>query len=214
MSEYPSPFVSWCRQALPRPLVLSTLPSCGRLLKAKRAAGIAIRTNNKRIGNGRQMFHSDFNQTVLDYHHGAGIERDGCAPRTWPWTVLAFLSAPGWLFVVLHNGQVVKLWVPQGGAVLFRGDVLHAGAAYEEWHLRAHWYFMPRESAFRSAQEDPEVWRLNADGNLALHCVDPWKEWAGVEDHTRDPVSACLFSPRLLTIDALTAPAMHPYLHY
>ena len=89
------------------------------------------------------MFHSDFNQTVLDYHHGAGIERDGCAPRTWPWTVLAFLSAPWWLFVVLHNGQVVKLWVPQGGAVLFRGDVLHAGAAYEEWHLRAHCTLCP-----------------------------------------------------------------------
>ena len=162
------------------------------------------------------MFHNDFNQAVLDLHHCAGIERDGRAMRTWPWTVLTFVSAPGWLFVVLYNKQVVKLFVPQGGAVLFRGDVLHAGAAYEEWHLRAHWYLLPQESAFMEAQRDPECWRRDGKGKLVLHCVDPWKEWGGlsVEDPARDPASACSFSPRLLTLDALTAPAMHPYLHY
>ena len=51
--------------------------------------------------------------------------------------------------------------------MLFRGDVLHAGAAYEEWHLRAHWYLLPQESAFMEAQRDPECWRREGRRGLA-----------------------------------------------
>ena len=38
----------------------------------------------------------------------------------------------------IANGQLVKLHAPHGCAVLFRGDVLHAGRAYPDGHTRAH----------------------------------------------------------------------------
>jgi hypothetical protein len=51
------------------------------------------------------------------------------------------------VYVSLANGQLVKLHAPHGCAVLFRGDVLHAGGAYPDGHTRAHWYPTPARSA-------------------------------------------------------------------
>ena len=84
------------------------------------------------------------------------------------------LSGAGHVYVSLANGQLVKLHVPHGCAVLFRGDVLHAGGAYPDRHVRAHWYLTPARSAHAQTAAD---WRTNNEGEVALFEEDPLGEW-------------------------------------
>lgn len=154
------------------------------------------------------MFHHDFAQEVIRLHQGANS-----GVRTWPWTLLTFLSNHGWLYVVLVDGRVVKLHVPHGGAVLFRGDVLHGGAAYDEWHLRAHWYLVPKVSDYQGVMQDVQQWRVNADNEVALHTTDPWGEWSA-KDPSKEPDPMCIFTPCLLSMEELLSENMGLYLSY
>ena len=79
--------------------------------------------------------------------------------------MLVMLSGAGIVYVCLANGRLVRLHVPHGCGVLFRGDVLHAGGAYPGGHTRAHWYLTPARSAHAQTAAD---WRSNGDGQVAL----------------------------------------------
>ena len=131
----------------PEPLPC-TCAHCGRFLGVKVVPGIVLESDPPKAkgakGQWRQMFHKDFNNAIA-LHRGAQTElREEKA--TYPWTLLAFLSGPGFVYFILNSGKVVKLALPQGAGVIFRGDVHHAGAAYDAWNLRAHWYLIPETS--------------------------------------------------------------------
>jgi hypothetical protein len=145
----------------------------------------------------RQIFHRDFNPQVFKWHRGAQVELK--MPPTFPWTLLLMLSGPGFVYISLTSGRLVKISVPQGCAVLFRGDVLHAGAAYQERHVRAHWYLTPCSSPFNGI-ESLETWRENPVTQVvALHDCDPTEEW--------DPHTTALCEP--VGVIHLTAPYIH-----
>ena len=97
--------------------------------------------------------------------------------------------------------------------MVFRGDVLHGGAAYDGWHLRAHWYLVPKVSSYQGVVHDVQEWRENEDGELALHTVDPWGEWKG-EDPLKEPDPMCTFTPSLLSMEELLSESMRQYLRY
>lgn len=90
-------------------------------------------------GSARQGLQPYFNPEKVAWHHAAQTEkREKC---TYPWTLLVMLSGVGHVSMYpwpIANGQLVKLHTPHGCAVLFRGDVLHAGRAYPDGHTRAH----------------------------------------------------------------------------
>jgi len=172
-------------------------------LGCKPTAGIIIESTQQSgtLPNSRQMFHRDFNPRVVKSHRAAQVYVNSQAtvphPPTFPWTILLMLSGPGFLYVSLSSGRLVKICVPQGCAVVFRGDVLHAGAAYQHWHVRAHWYVTPVTSPFYGITS-PDDWRLNQEGMVALFDEDPTREW--------DPDTARV-EPAGVVILA------HPYVH-
>ena len=157
------------------------------------------------IHSSRQMFHKDFSPTAFNLHRAAQVEA-GMA-STFPWTVLVMLSSDGWLYILLKDMTIVKVYVPQGVAVLFRGDVLHAGAAYQHWHMRAHWYLVPKvpgNLGLRTADD----WRQNEDGDVALHDEDPFEEWSEQSSKVEPtvPSSVVIHVPSecdILTMDSL-----------
>ena len=147
------------------------LPVCSQL-GVMIVPGILIDSKGSAQRASRQMFHKDFNPEKVAWHHAAQTEvRAKC---TYPWTLLVMLSGAGHVYVSLANGQLVKLHVPHGCAVLFRGDVLHAGGAYPDRHVRAHWYLTPARSAHAQTAAD---WRTNNEGEVALFEEDPLGEW-------------------------------------
>jgi hypothetical protein len=68
----------------------------------------------------RQMFHKDFNPSVIQIHRAAQVELH--ETPTYPWTLLTFLSGPGSIYFILTSGKVVKVTLRQGAGVLFRGE--------------------------------------------------------------------------------------------
>ena len=144
-------------------------------------------------GQWRQMFHKDFNNAIA-LHRGAQTElREEKA--TYPWTLLAFLSGPGFVYFILNSGKVVKLALPQGAGVIFRGDVHHAGAAYDAWNLRAHWYLIPETSPNKGITEVAH-WRNNDEEppKVALHEVDPTFEW-NKHSASQEPAGMVYYEP-------------------
>ena len=146
--------------------------------------------------NRRQMFHRDYNAQTLRFHRDAQVFVS--AEPTFPWTLLLMLSAPGFVYVSLLSGTLVKIFVPLGCAVLFRGDVLHAGAAYQHRHVRAHWYLTPVTSPFHGITS-PAAWRENDKGHVALFDEDPTGEWEADTTAFGEPVGV--------------VPLPNPYIH-
>ena len=150
--------------------------------------GVSLETTKpaQRAPNTSQKWHKDFRPDRLQLHVEAVRDarlRDASVHVTHPWTLLVMLSAPGCLYVMLKNGAKLKLWVPQGAALLFRGDVLHAGAAYQQWHHRAHWYLIPKK-VWNSTVETLDDWRCNNNGHVAIWQEDPFRDWE--ENNTID----------------------------
>ena len=181
------------------------LPVCSQL-GVMIVPGILIDSKASPQHASRQMFHKDFNPEKVAWHHAAQTEiREQC---TYPWTLLVMLSGAGHVYVSLANGQLVKLHVPHGCAVLFRGDVLHAGGAYPEGHTRAHWYLTPATSAHAQSAAD---WRSNKDGEVALFEEDPIGEWNETSSLQEPHNVVVVAEPHIMTVAELGA---SPYLRY
>ena len=162
------------------------------------AGGMIIESQLRgRCRNGRQMSHTDFAMDVFALHRGSQVELRH--KPTFPWTMLLMLSDCGYLYVTLSIGAVCKIFVKQGCFVLFRGDVLHAGAAFQERHVRAHWYLVPIVSPYQGIVH-ADVWRHNDDGEVALHSEDPSKEWS-IEASRREPRGVVLFEPPVYSLE-------------
>ena len=145
------------------------------------------------------MFHRDFSPEKLKHHHAAQLE--GLQKCTYPWTLLVTLSGPGYLYVCTYNGQVIKVLIPHGCGVLFRGDVLHAGAAYQLPNTRAHWYLTPVHATNHTPS--PKNWRVNVDGEVALFDEDPFNEW-NADSSLQEPLSSVeLATPFIRSVSEL-----------
>lgn len=153
-----------------------------RKLGLARAAGVLIMSDARVAArpNPRQVMHADYSQDAIRRHRAAQIEV-GDPKCTYPWTVLLFVSAPGHLYVQLLAGTPVKVAVPAGCAVLFRGDVIHAGGAYQERHVRAHWYLVPEVTPYNGIRS-PDDWRTNEFGEVALHEENLLRGWSNEHD--------------------------------
>ncbi len=168
--------------------------------------GILIDSRASSQPASRQMFHKDFNPERFARHHAAQTEiREKC---TYPWTLLVMLSGAGIVYVCLANGRLVRLHVPHGCGVLFRGDVLHAGGAYPGGHTRAHWYLTPARSAHAQTAAD---WRSNGDGQVALFDEDPLEEWSESTSLHEPPNVVAVEEPYIHTTTELEG---SPYLLY
>ena len=122
-----------------------------------------------------QMLHKDFSPLMYNAHVGAHLPDSG--PLYYPWTILVMLSDDGYLYVQLASGLDVKIFVPRGAAVLFKGNVWHGGAAYQQLHVRAHFYLVPNVSCYKGIRHDDD-WRVNTDGDVALWNEDPLMAWS------------------------------------
>ena len=79
-----------------------------------------------------QSWHYDFCPSrVKDEQAAGGLT---------PFTVLVALSPRCSLFVRGSEAQEVKVNLSAGDAIIFDGDVAHAGDTYAELNFRAHWY--------------------------------------------------------------------------
>lgn len=100
--------------------------------------------------------HSDFSQLMIRHHREARLPGE---KSTYPWTLLLFITRGlGHIYVQLPAGTPVKLTV-----LLFRGDVIHAGAAYQTEHMRAHWYLVPQSTSYESIKHTDD-WRTSELG--------------------------------------------------
>ena len=83
-----------------------------------------------------QVIHADF--------CGEKIEqwRESHSKSSWPWTVLVALDDFARIRMLI-GGEDLLIILRAGEAVVFRGDVLHGGAAYSIGNIRAHFYLEP-----------------------------------------------------------------------
>lgn len=62
-----------------------------------------------------------------------------------PYTVLLCMHDYGKLYIRGDNNEVLLLHMSAGDACTFDGDVWHAGGAYDDIHLRAHWFVQAQD---------------------------------------------------------------------
>jgi len=105
------------------------------------------------------------------------------------------------MYVCTYKGQLVKIRIPHGCGVFFRGDVLHAGAAYHSSHVRAHWYLTPTHNT--SHTPSSKDWRTNGDGHLALFDEDPFGEWDALSSLDEPVSSVELTTPCIRSVSEL-----------
>lgn len=99
------------------------------------------------------------------------------ATRLWVWTPADGGDFFGEEPLRVETITVVPraITIPPGSALYFRGDVVHAGAAYERYNTRVHWYVDTDESARKpNSRYDDEL-----------------RAWASKRGVTFSPVDAC-----------------------
>ena len=74
--------------------------------------------------------HCDYDPTELARHPDSLV----------PWSVLWALQPDTKLMLYGRNGTTIELAVPIGKLLVFRGDLVHAGAKYKKQNVRVHCY--------------------------------------------------------------------------
>jgi len=83
-------------------------------------------------GGGVQSWHRDFHPTKVMREK----QLNGMEPRT----LLMSLSEEGYVYLRGTAGEVIRVRLAAGDAVLFNALTWHAGHGYNCLHYRAHWY--------------------------------------------------------------------------
>ena len=84
-----------------------------------------------------------------------------------------------------------------GDAVLLRGDVFHAGAAYKSVHWRAHFYLEPPHAC-----GDDIAFRADDEGELNLHGINADKSYT-LESARAEPLPSDVYKGTLYTLSTI-----------
>jgi hypothetical protein len=153
----------------------------------------------------RQPLHFDFNQQA--YTRLREVIRRKRLRVVVPWTLLVTFSPGGKLYFKVGGKMVVVVLKRPGDAVLFRGNVLHGGAAYRVEHWRCHFYWEPKEEDYQPPRGEAsyrEEFHQEGKAFLKLYGVETHVERGGTWSMaSRDPAEFVLYGGEGVSLEEM-----------